>query len=270
MGDSGRARPPANSRNSGRQRPPESGQRRKGKERAGGRGRERTPESSPWDEELLTEALEENPLPTDVVAELEPFPAKVRALLGAAVLLLPEYPEEALRYASGAKKLAPRSAAVREAVGMAAYQSGDYAQAIKELRSAARISGDDALYPVIADCERGLGRPEKALEIASRELKLNRADRIEMRIVAAGARLDLDQAEEALRILQGPMLDNEEPSEAVARLKYVYAEALLAAGRSEEARDWFLRAAKVDADGTTDAVERVWELDAADGPGDAL
>ncbi|MCB0916256.1 MAG: tetratricopeptide repeat protein [Actinobacteria bacterium] len=209
----------------------------------------------------MTESLTENPLPADVVAELEPFPAKVRALLGAAMMLLPEYPAEAQRYAEGAKKLAPRSAAVREAVGMAAYQSGDYAVAIKELRSAARISGDDNLYPLIADCERGLGRPEKALEIASRKLTLNRADRIEMRLVAAGARLDLDQAEEAMRILQGPMLDDEEPSESSARLKYVYAEALLAAGRPDEAREWFLRAAAADPDGLTDAVDRVAALD---------
>ncbi|MCB9412937.1 MAG: tetratricopeptide repeat protein [Actinobacteria bacterium] len=209
----------------------------------------------------MTASLQDSPLPAAVVEELEPFPPRVRALLSATFTLLPEDPAEALRYAQEAKRLASRSGSVREAVGMAAYYAGDYSLAIKELRAATRISGDDNLYPLIADCERGLGRPEKALEIASRKLTLNRADRIEMRLVAAGARLDLDQAEEAMRILQGPMLDDEQPSESSARLKYVYAEALLAAGRPDEAREWFLRAAAADPDGLTDAVDRVAALD---------
>ena len=47
-----------------------------------------------------------------------------------------------------------------------------------------------------------------------------------------------------------------------ARLFYAYADALLAAGRADEARDAFARAAGADTDGETDAADR---LDALDG-----
>jgi hypothetical protein len=46
-----------------------------------------------------------------------------------------------------------------------------------------------------------------------------------------------------------------------ARLFYAYADALLAAGRTEEARDAFARAAAADPDGETDAADRLDELD---------
>ena len=48
-----------------------------------------------------------------------------------------------------------------------------------------------------------------------------------------------------------------------ARLFYAYADALLDAGRTDEARDWFGRAAAADADGETDAAERFEDLDTA-------
>ena len=46
-----------------------------------------------------------------------------------------------------------------------------------------------------------------------------------------------------------------------ARLFYAYADALLAAGREDEARDAFARAADADTHGETDAAERLDELD---------
>jgi hypothetical protein len=62
--------------------------------------------------------------------------------------------------------------------------------------------------------------------------------------------------------------------QATARLRYAYADTLLAAGREEEALEWFHRAAAADADGATDAIERIAELEGvtfaeADGPADA-
>jgi tetratricopeptide (TPR) repeat protein len=205
--------------------------------------------------------LTQDVLPAEVLLELEPFPVRVRAYLSAAVLLLEGDPDEALRYAQEAKKMASRSAAVREAVGVTAYYAGQYDVAARELRAAARISGSDDMLPLIADCERGLGRPEKALELASRPVTLDRDGRVELRIVAAGARLDLRQPDEAVLMLQGPLLDSDEVSGPSARLKYAYAEALLAAGRREEAREWFVKAAAVDPEAETDAVERALQLD---------
>jgi hypothetical protein len=100
------------------------------------------------------------------------------------------------------------------------------------------------------------------LEIArspeARQLSLD--ETIELRIVAAGARRDLGQFDAAVIALQGPDLDaaGEEPWRA--RLRYAYADNLLAAGRVQDAIRWFLAAADADVEGDTDAAQRAVEL----------
>ncbi len=89
--------------------------------------------------------------------------------------------------------------------------------------------------------------------------QLSPEEAIELLIVAAGARADLGQRDAAVAMLQVRELTSDEPW--VARLRYAYADALLAVGRNEEAREWFARAAEVDEDAATDAAERLLELD---------
>ena len=81
-----------------------------------------------------------------------------------------------------------------------------------------------------------------------------------MRIVAAGARADLGQLEQALTLLSTPQLDPSRTGSTAARLFYAYADTLLALGRNDEALQWFLRSAAADTEGVTDAEERVSEL----------
>jgi len=182
--------------------------------------------------------------------------------LVAAGLLLDEDPEAALAHARAARARSGRIAAVREAVGIAAYHSGDWAQALAELRAARRMGSKSALLPLIADCERGVGRPERALELARspEAAELTGDDADEMRIVAAGARCDLGQYEQAMAILSTPQLDRTRVGQTAARLFYVYAETLLALGRSQEALQWFINAAAADLEGLTDAEDRITEL----------
>jgi tetratricopeptide (TPR) repeat protein len=182
--------------------------------------------------------------------------------LVAAGELLDEEPEAALAHARAARARASRIAAVREAVGIAAYHCGDWSQALAELRAARRMGSKSALLPLIADCERGVGRPERAIELArSPEAEqLTGDDADELRIVAAGARSDLGQLDRALAVLSSPPLDPARRGQTAARLDYAYAEALLASGRTDEALKWFLHAADADIDGVTDAEERVAEL----------
>ena len=166
-------------------------------------------------------------------------------------------PELAHKHGIAAAHHAGRLAVVRESAGYAAYRAGHYEIALKELRAAHRISGDVSMWPVMADCERGLGRPLKALNLAgSDEVKrLAKPEEIEMRIVASGARRDLGELDAAVITLTCKELKTENEEWAV-RLRYAYADALNTAGRKEEATEWFGKCAAIDHDALTDAAER--------------
>ena len=109
---------------------------------------------------------------------------------------------------------------------------GDWAQALAELRAARRLGSKSPLLPLIADCERGVGRPERAIELARspEAAQLTGDDADELRIVVAGARSDLGQNDQALAILSTPQLDPTRTGQTAARLFYAYAETLLALG----------------------------------------
>ncbi|WP_259371176.1 MULTISPECIES: hypothetical protein [Streptomyces] len=177
--------------------------------------------------------------------------------------LLDEEPEKAYDYAKIALRLASRIPSVREAVGFASYATERYTEALAEFRAARRMTGSAELWPVMADCERGLGRPEKTLAMAGAPevQKLDRAGQVEMRLVAAGARRDMGQVDAAVVTLQGPELASTAVHPWTARLRYAYADALLAVGREDEARDWFAKALEADTTGTTNASDRLAELD---------
>jgi tetratricopeptide (TPR) repeat protein len=177
--------------------------------------------------------------------------------------LLDEEPEQAYAYSRIALRLASRVAAVREAAGFASYATERYAEALAEFRATRRMTGSVDLWPVMADCERGLGRPERTLEMAGAPevQKLDKAGQVEMRMVAAGARQDMGQAEAAVVTLQSSELASNTVQPWTARLRYAYADALLTVGREREARDWFAKALEADHNGTTDASDRLAQLD---------
>lgn len=177
--------------------------------------------------------------------------------------LLEDDPKLALEHARAAKNRAGRVGVVRETAGVVAYRAGEWKEALSELRAARRMSGGPGLLAVMADAERGLGRPQKALELgrSPEANELDEAGKIELAIVLAGARHDLGQHDSALATLQrmNPSLDSQGFEQV--RLSYAYADALLATGQRGEAKTWFEHAAKIDTDGLTDAAERAAELD---------
>ena len=177
--------------------------------------------------------------------------------------LMDDDPQAALPHARAARALAGRIGAVREAAGLVAYASGEWSESLSELRAARRITGAPDHLPVMADCERALGRPERALLVAEdpQVSGLSPAARVEMLIVVSGARRDLGQADAAVVTLQVSALDARPLRPWTARLRYAYADALLEAGREDEARDWFARTVDADDDGQTDAEERLLALD---------
>ena len=211
--------------------------------------------------------FDESSLPVNVRAELKSLPKDLAATVGGHILaageLLDVDPELAHRHAEAAKRRAGRLPVVREAAAEAAYVSGHDDIALREFRAIRRMSGGDELLPVLADCERALGRHREALELLAtldpRTKKLGL--RIECILVEAGIRADLGQRGEALRLLKSAISHRIGPRPAQARLHYAYADLLEAEGRSDAAREWFESAASLDLDGRLDATDRIAALD---------
>ncbi|MBC7299891.1 MAG: hypothetical protein H5T78_02930 [Nocardia sp.] len=179
-----------------------------------------------------------------------------------AVELLDDDPRLALAHARAARQRAGRIAVMRETAGVVAYHAEEWAEALSELRTARRMSGGAGLLAVMADCERGLGRPERAIELGRSEeaQTLTGDEAAELRMVVAGARMDLGQFDQAVVTLQASDLDPSRTGSAAARLFYAYADALVAAGRTDDGLQWFLNAAAADLDDETDAEDRATEL----------
>lgn len=215
----------------------------------------------------LPDDVDPRMLDAEVRAELRPLARETADLVARHLVmtgrLLDDAPEQALAHARAARALAGRVGSVREAAGLAAYTAGEWSEALAELRAARRISGSPTHLAVMADCERALGRPERALSYADDEAvgTLEQTARVELVIVLAGARRDLGQLDAAVLQLQEPARRTKRTRPWAPRLWYAYADALLAAGREEEARQWFSAAADADDDGETDAEERLLEID---------
>ncbi|WP_369257036.1 tetratricopeptide repeat protein [Geodermatophilus amargosae] len=159
--------------------------------------------------------------------------------------LVDEDPELALAHARAARDRASRIAVVREAVGVAAYHAGDYAEASRELRAYRRMSGDESYRAVLADCERAQGRPEVALRLVREALAEHpdRAETVELQLVEAGVRQDLDEVPAARLVLEGALGGRPSPTgvdltdESTRRLASAYAD-LLTATDDPSAEAW--------------------------------
>ncbi len=214
----------------------------------------------------LPEEADLSLLDPEIKAELRSLPKGLAEIVGrhlaAAGLLIDEEPELALEHARYARSKAARVGVVREAAGLTAYFADEWAEALSELRAARRMMTGAGHLAIMADCERALGRPERAIDLSKdpAAAELSQEDAIELRIVAAGARRDMGQLDAAVIALQGPDLDPGQRNPYSARLFYAYADNLAAAGRIEEAGKWFLNAAEADDEGETDAAERAFEL----------
>lgn len=241
----------------------------------GMRGRDRQPERQPAraarspasvSSPTVPDSADVNLLDRGVRAELRSLSRAnaeaVAKYLVAAGQLLETDPRQALALARAARARAARVGAVREAVGIAAYHAGEWSEALTELRTARRISGDPRNLPIIADCERALGRPGRAAQALSDPdvRRLDAETRAELLIVVAGARRDAGQLDAALSVLARGGLDRDRPRPGAARLWYAYADALAAAGRVDEAAAWFAASAAQDPDGELDSAERAAAL----------
>jgi tetratricopeptide (TPR) repeat protein len=168
---------------------------------------------------------------------------------------------ESIRLADQAKHIALRSAAARELLGIALYRAERYADAARELLAFRRISGSTEQNPVIADCYRAAGKPERALELITELIPGDTPAPVlfEGRIVAAGALADMERLDDAISTLENLPLRPEVAQEHHLRSWYALADLLERKGRFTQAREWFEAVAAADSE-LTDAPERAAKL----------
>lgn len=192
-------------------------------------------------------------LPGEIKSELRTLPEGLAAFVSkhlvAASVFLEDDPELAYQHALAAKTgSATRIAAVREVLGVTAYGVGNYSLALSELQAAKRISGQIQLLPLIADCYRALGKPEKAVEILqSKEAgKLAVEEYCELLLVVAGARKDAGNLDAAMDLVNNKVMTSGKPEESALRLRYFYANCALEKNDKALATEWFKKCLALD------------------------
>ena len=217
------------------------------------------------DEPATPEHFDEKALPFPVRAEMRGLPKElahtVAAHIWAAGDLIDVDPELAYKHAEAARRRAGRLPVVREAAAETAYAAGHFDVALREYRAIRRMNGGDELVPVMADCERALGRPREALDLLASIKPQDPTLQVECLLVEAGVRDDLGQTAEGLRILKGAISDRIGPRESQARLQYAYANLLEKSGKTEPAIQWFGTSANNDQSGDLDTADRIASLE---------
>lgn len=135
-----------------------------------------------------------------------------------------------------AKELSPRSATVREILGLSAYRAGLWEEGLRELRTFRRITGEMMHTPVEMDCLRALGRVDdvtKTWEMIQ-ESDVQPAVQHEARVVYASHLLDAGRPRDAWAVIKPGRLVSS-PSMPELRRWYVAARVALAAGDPEAA-----------------------------------
>ncbi|MEV1130806.1 hypothetical protein [Agromyces sp. NPDC049794] len=200
------------------------------------------------DDPEIPESIEARDLEKSARAELKTLSKEnadwVARHLVAASMYLDVDPELAHLHAQSAGRRAGRIAVVRETLAITAYAVGDFVLALRELRTYRRISGRNDQLPLMVDSERGVGRPDRALEVGRSvdRATLPSAVQVGLAIAMSGARLDLGQPELALAELEIPQLDPDRAFSYSPALFSAYAEVLEEIGRTAEAGEWRVRA----------------------------
>ena len=155
-------------------------------------------------------------------------------------ILIDEDPALALEHAKSAASRAGRIAFIRETLGATAYAAGDFSLALRELLAHRRATGSQDQLPLIVDSERGLGRPQRALD-EGRSVDRNKLEasvRVNLAIALSGARLDLGQNDLALAELEIRELDPTKVFDYSVPLFWAYSDTLEILGREAESKRW--------------------------------
>ncbi|OKL54821.1 hypothetical protein BSZ39_02260 [Bowdeniella nasicola] len=163
--------------------------------------------------------------------------------------LLNDDPQTAHEHALAAQRHGGRVGIVREALAMTSYAVGAYNLALREIHALRRLTGTNAHVVIEADCERGMGRPERALEVISEVDRDTLTDqfRVELALVESGARSDLGESEAGLLVVEDELTQSYD-DDLKARLLSVKADRLEELERTEEAEAARAEALRLDPD----------------------
>jgi tetratricopeptide (TPR) repeat protein len=147
-------------------------------------------------------------------------------------------------------RLAPEVGAVRELYGLTLYQLGRWREAARELRAFHDLTGSFDQHPVIADCERALGRDKAVVAIwnALRREGVDREVLVEGRLVVAGMMADRGDLEGAIALLGPGGKSLRHPDICHLRQWYVLGDLYERAGELPRARELFTRVASFSPD----------------------
>lgn len=136
-----------------------------------------------------------------------------------------------------AKELSPRSATIRELLGLSAYRSSNWKEGLSELRTFRRLTGDLIHYPVEMDCLRGLGRTDDVIKAWERlgDYDISPTINHEARVVYASFLLDEGRPRDAWPVVKPGRL-TATPTAGELRRWFVAARVAVAAGDMEAAR----------------------------------
>jgi len=227
------------------ERPGRAGEGREGRERPEWQQRvERTRDPNRPKSPMLPDEITETDLDLLVRVQFKTLSPenseRVSRHLAMVNLLINQDPELAHQHALAAADRAGRIGIVRETLGLTAYTVGDFALALRELQAYRRISGLNDQLPVMVDCERGMGRPDKALELGrSVDPKtLEPGVRANLAIALSGARLDRGENDLALAELEIAELNPESVFDYSPQLFWAYSDTLEILGRAADAKRW--------------------------------
>ncbi|MGD2043793.1 MAG: hypothetical protein PVJ28_09110 [Acidimicrobiia bacterium] len=136
-----------------------------------------------------------------------------------------------------AKQLSPRSATIRELLGLSAYRSGQWEEALRELRTFRRLTGDLIHYPVEMDCLRALKRTDDVIKAWDRlkDYDISATINHEARVVYASFLLDEGRPRDAWPVIKPGRLVAS-PTQGELRRWYVAARVAMEAGDKDAAR----------------------------------
>ena len=144
---------------------------------------------------------------------------------------------KALHLLEEAKESSPRTATIRELMGLSAYRLGRWDVALRELRTFRRLTGESTHMPVEMDVLRALDRPADVEEVwkAFRRIGGERDTEREARVVYGAHLLDVGKDREAWE-LTNPKRIGPSPQESELRVWFVAARAAARLGDRRTAR----------------------------------